>query len=108
MAEVIFNFEGNNTTIQCNINENMKDIINKFLIKIDKKEEDNLYYLYNGSRINPEITFNEQSNESDKNRKKINILVYKNTEYRNKVNQKISKDIICPECKENSLLNKRF
>ena len=42
MAEVIFNFEGNITIIQCDINYKMKDIIDKFLIKI-KKQEDNLY-----------------------------------------------------------------
>ena len=50
MAEVIFNYEGINTRVQCNINDKMKDIIDKFIIKIIK-QEDNLYYLYNGNRI---------------------------------------------------------
>ena len=45
MAEAIFNYEGINTTIQCDLNEKMKDIIDKFIIKIQNKEN-NLYYLY--------------------------------------------------------------
>ena len=77
MAEAIFNYEGINTTIQCEINEKMKDIINRFLIKLEKKEN-NLYYLYNGTQIDYELTFNEQANDIDKNRKKMNILVTKN------------------------------
>ena len=40
MVEVIFNYKGIETLIQCNINDKMKDIINKFIIKrniINKK-----------------------------------------------------------------------
>ena len=69
MAEAIFNYEGINTAVQCNINDKMKDIIDAFLIKIHNKEN-NLYYLYNGTKINFELTFNEQANDFDKNRKK--------------------------------------
>ena len=47
----------------------MKDIIAKFVIKIENKEN-NLYYLYNGTKINYELTFNEQANDIDKSRKK--------------------------------------
>ena len=103
MAEVIFNFEGNITKIQCDINDKIKDIIDEFLIKIEK-QEDNLYYLYNGNRIRYDLTFIEQANEFDKNRKKMNILVINNNENKNEIKTKISKDIICPEYKENILL----
>ena len=103
MAEVIFNYEGIETIIQCNINDKMKDIINKYLIKI-KKEKDNLYYLYNGNKINKELTFNEQANDLDKNRNKMNIIVNNTNEDLNKKNEIISKDIICPECKENIII----
>ena len=104
MAEAIFNYEGINTTIQCEINEKMKDIINKFLIKI-KNKENNLYYLYNGTKINNELTFIKQANGIDKERKKMNIIVTKKVEDINKINEIISKDVICPECKENILIN---
>ena len=67
MAEVIFNYQGINTIIQCNQNEKMKEIIDKFLLKIENKTQ-NLYYLYNGSSINNELTFIKQANELDKNR----------------------------------------
>ncbi len=64
MVEVIFNYMGNITTIQCNVNDKMKEIINAFLNKIQKPEEEinNLCYIYNGANINYELTFNEQAN----------------------------------------------
>ena len=74
MAEVIFNYEGINTTIQCNINDKMNDIINNFLNKI-KEKGDNFFYLYNGNEINKQLTFKEQANDLDKNRKKRILLL---------------------------------
>ena len=103
MAEAIFNYEGSNTTIQCNINDKMKEIINKFITKIDKKQSD-LYYLYNGNKIDDNLTFNEQANDIDKNRMKMNIIVNQNEEDNNEKIEKISTDIICPQYKENSLI----
>ena len=76
MSEAIFNYEGNNTVIQCETKEKMKDIIDRFLIKLENKEN-NLYYLYNGTKINYELTFYEQANDIDKKRNKMNILVTK-------------------------------
>ena len=104
MAEVIFIYEGIKSIIQCDIYEKMKDIIDKFLIKI-KNKENNLYYLYNGTKINNELTFIKQANGIDKERKKMNIIVTKKVEDINKINEIISKDVICPECKENILIN---
>ena len=40
MAEVVFNYEGSNTYIQCNINDKMSYIIDKFITKIRKKESE--------------------------------------------------------------------
>ena len=37
MAEVIFNYQGINTIIQCNKNDKMKEKIQKFLLKIEGK-----------------------------------------------------------------------
>ena len=85
----------------------MKDIIHKFLIKIKKKEDNKLYYLYNGSIVNKELTFNEQANEFDKSRKKMNIIVSDNDQSQSKQSTKtiISKDVICPDCKEDILID---
>ena len=106
MAEVIFNYEGINTTIQYNINDKMMEIITKFLSKIDKKKDnDELYYLYNGTCINKDLSFNELSNDLDKTRKKMNIIVTNNKESKIQKNEIISNDIICPDCRENSLID---
>ena len=104
MAEIIFMYEGFNTTIQCYMNEKMRSIIDKFLLKIQNKEN-NLYYLYNGTKINYELTFNEQANDFDKNRKKMNIIVTKNEEDDNSSKEVISKDVVCPKCKEITLID---
>ena len=74
MAEIIFNYEGQPTVIQCNIDDKMKDIIDIFKIKIDRKEK-NLNFLYNDKKIDEELKFNELANEEDKNRMKMDITV---------------------------------
>ena len=102
MAEIIFNYNGNLTIIQCNKEEKMKEIFNKFILKaqIDKNL---ITYIYSGnSNINEELKFEEIANQEDKLRNKMNILVYDNN---NIINNNISiiksKDIICPICNEN-------
>ena len=105
MAEVIFNYEGINTIIQCDENEKIEEIIKKILIKINNSQNNNLVYLYNGQKINNELTFKEQANELDKNRKKMYILAIIFEEEENNIKEVISKDIICPTCKENSLID---
>ena len=57
MVEVIFNYNGKETIIQCNINDKMKGIINKYIIKTEKNNK-NIYYLYNGDKINEKLAFN--------------------------------------------------
>ena len=104
MAEAIFNNGGIITIIQCSLNDKMKDIINMFLDKI-KEKRDNFFYLYNGTEIKKELSFNEQANDLDKSRNKMNILVTKNDAEVNEKKEVISKDIIFPECKENIILN---
>ena len=104
MAEAIFTYRDINTIIQCNLNDKMKDIIDKFLLKITEKG-DNFFYLYNGTEINKELSYNEQANNLDKSRNKMNIIVTMIEENINEEKEIISKDIICPKCKENILLD---
>ena len=101
MAEVLFIFEGREIIIQCDTNDRMKDIINKCVTKIGN---DNLYFIYNGQKLNEELKFNEQANEIDKERNKMNILVYENNKTI-KENKIISKEFICPECDNNILID---
>ena len=103
MAEVIFNYNGNLTTIQCNKEEKMKEIFNKYIIKtqIDKNL---IYFIYSGNNnINEELKFEEIANNEDKIRNKMNIIVNDNNNNidKNNISIKKSKDIICPICNEN-------
>ena len=100
MAEVTFTYEGIFITIQCNINDKFEHIIKRFLIKIKKEENDNLIYLYNGSKLKKELTFYEHANQIDKCRNKMNVAVYNTIEELNIKKEIYSKDIICPNCKE--------
>ena len=98
MAEVEFIFGGENINILCKKNEKMKDICDKFINK-SQINKNSIYYLYNGDKINEQLTFDKIVN--DKNINKIKILVYLINEELNMNNITKSKNIICPECKEN-------
>ena len=103
MAEVLFIYEGQQIIIQCNnLEDKMKDIINKFKNKIKEEEDNNFYYIYNGDKMNEELKLNQII--KDKNAKKIKVLVYNNKSKENK-KEIILNEIICPECKENILIN---
>ena len=80
----------------------MKEVCQKFKEKANIGHDTNIFYSYDGKiGLNEELTFEQTANSEDKKRNKMNILVYENqTEII--INNKIkSKNIICPECKEN-------
>ena len=104
MAEIIFTYKGNNINIQCQLKDKIKDIINKFLEKINEKNNTNLYYLYSGFLINKELTFNDHANFIDIDRKKMNILVIDNNFLEAYIKNLLSREMICPICKENCLI----
>ena len=76
MAKVIFSFDGIQTSIQCLKEESMKNICNKFSTKIGI-DVNSLLFIYGGSQINFELSFQQQANLIDKTRNEMNILVYK-------------------------------
>ena len=101
MVEVLFIYDGKSIIIQCSIEDKVKDIINHFKNKI-KEENNDLCYIYNGDKINEELTLSQIV--VDKNENKINILVYNNKIDKDE-KEIISNEIICPVCKENILIN---
>ena len=105
MAEVVFDYNGNKVTIQCQKNEKMKDIFQRFTNKINIKSNQ-IFYIYAGNNIvNYELTFKEIVNDEDKKRNKMIIVVYDaNNNFINNIIIK-SFEIICPECFENSKIN---
>ena len=104
MTEVVFNFNGIQNVIQCQPKDSLKDICQKYLIKIDKKRSD-IVFIYNGNnQLKEELTFEEHANKMDKERNKMNILVYEisSDPQDEKINQvKQTKQVLCPECDEN-------
>ena len=84
MAEIIFIYDGQNITIQCNINQKMKDICINLSNKINT-DFNSLTFLYGGRILNLEKKYNEITKEN-----KITILVYKNEEE--------NEEEICPKC----------
>ena len=79
MAKVILNYKGVEKEIQCNINDKIKDIIKRYENKIGI-DISKIYFIYNGNKINDNLTLNEIMNEEDKRRNIMNILVNENKE----------------------------
>ena len=75
MLRCFFTFESSNITIQCSKNDGLKDICQKFSIKVDKNIKD-LYFLYGGNVINLELKFNQIINLEDNNRNEIIVLAF--------------------------------
>ena len=101
MVEVEFNYVQNKTTVQAILNDTFDDIINKY-INILHLDINHLNFLVYGRNLNLKQTLHNVINESDKQNKKIMILVNPINNFLNKENTNIKKmnDIICPQCKE--------
>jgi len=105
MSNISFIFNGVETIIQCLKSDKMKDICQKYSLKIEY-DINKLYFIYGSNKINLELTFEQIINEVDKARNKMNILVYEN-------NHNIladdgiikSEDIICPKCGDHCLID---
>ena len=82
----------------------MKDIFKKYESKIGS-DITNLFFIYNGNKINEELMFEEIINSSDIKENTINILVFEKNEQIKKENIMKSKEVICPTCKDNVLIN---
>ena len=67
----------------------MKDICQKYSIKIDKNL-DSLLFLYEGNKINFDLTFKEQVNDKDKNNHEMKILVNKIDNNTNNIDNNIT------------------
>ena len=93
-AKIIFNFEGIDITIQCSIEDKIKDICQKYATKINSNIN-SLLFLYGGNQINMELKFKEQANSMDINNNEMNVLVYKRE----------NDDFTCPHCNNKIKLN---
>ena len=89
---VIFTLDGVDLSIQCNYNDVMKDICQRYVNKI-KRDKNTLIFLYGGSQLNFNLKFKDII--TDKERKEMKILVYSNE----------TDEFICPKCGEKIKLN---
>jgi hypothetical protein len=98
MTEISFNYNGKKIIIQCQKNDKMKDIYNKFATKTGA-DVSSLYFVYGGdTNINDELTVDQIASSEDKLRNNMTILVNQ-TEVEDSESSIVkSKEIICPKC----------
>ena len=101
MLQVKFNYNGQEIKIQCKATERLKEVFQKYNSKVNI---DKVIYLYGGDKINEELKLEEIINQNDKNLNQIKIVVY-DINKANNDNLIESKEIICPTCNENVLIN---
>ena len=98
MTSVEFIYDGSSFSIQCDINDKIKDIINKYITKtlIDKNS---IMFLYSGNIVDQDLKLSEMIGNEEAN--KITILVFSKDNINECKTLEKSKYIICPKCKEN-------
>ena len=92
-ANVIFTLDGINLTIQCTTEDKMEDICKNYSTKINKNMN-SLLFLYEGNKINYELSFKEQANSIDRNNHLMKILVYKYNDKNNLNSEKLDEIIL--------------
>ena len=101
MSLIIFSYDGVELPIQCKTNDKLINILNKLSNKITI-DFNSINILYSGQLIkDKELTFHQIANESDKKRNIMNMQILDNLPKKEKESYIKSKQIICPECKEN-------
>ena len=102
MSLIHFVYEGKSYDIHCTRDELLRNISQRFINKSEIKNSTSLFYLYNGNKLNLDLTLNELIGRDNNNAQNIKILVNPcddnspiNIYYRPKF-------IICPECEKNA------
>ena len=104
MAHVIFLYKGNEISIQCKVTEQFKDIFKKFSSKINI-DLNKLVFLYGGSKLNENLTFENQAINEDVVNNKMKIIVCEidkcnNNEYLENIDiNKLKKELKIILCK---------
>ena len=105
--QVEFKYEGRNIDIYSHVNDRVKEICQKFGIKV-KKDIKNMQFLYDGKNLYLNQSISEIINNNDKKRKIMSIIAIdpedKNSNNNNK-NIVKAEHIICPLCKDSAMIN---
>ena len=73
MSSIIVLYQGEEVIIPCNKDEKLKEILKRFALKANV-EINEIYFVYNGNKVNEELKFDELANGEDKERNKMNVL----------------------------------
>ena len=92
MTKVVFLHEGQKIDIQCDENDKLETIIQRFCEKV-QKNKDNLLFLYGGQFVQKNSTFINLANSLDKTRKTISIIVTEKEEDNNALLLKENKEL---------------
>ena len=103
--EVSFTYKGTEIIIQSQSSEQMNEICKRFVYKVGININ-SVFFIYDGKKIDGELTFFQLANENDKKENKMKVLVYDIGKITNTGDFSKSKEIICPQCgDENMLIN---
>ena len=99
MVVVYFIFKEKRTAVKCDFLEKMNEVCKRYISQIGIAQK-NIYFIYDGKKINENLSFKELINEKDFKRFAINVFVYEeekekniiNNEYWNKINYKFKKN----------------
>ena len=99
MTQVEFNYEQKITKIQAELTDSFTDIVDKFVNK-SNLDKNNLYCIFHGKELENNEILGNKMNDTEKDNKKISILVFPIDD--DSKNDKIIKSngIICPDCQE--------
>ena len=103
MITVQFISNGTAIDIQSNENATLKNICQSYFMK-EGYDKNRTYFLYNGMQINLDLKLSQIINDTDKEFKRMVLLVMEVSE-EFAIPDKIIKNIICPKCKELCFIN---
>ena len=103
-VKIIFEFKGMKTKIKCEKSEKIRNITKRYgtTVGIDINRID---LVYNGNKVNEELSFEEIANKQDKKMNMMNIIIYEiNNSKIIEDKKESSKEIRCPKEKENYII----
>ena len=102
MIQIEFEYNQVKVMIQAKSYEPFQSAIDRYIQK-SQIQLDSVYFIANGSQINPEYSLESLMTNIDKKNKKIKVLVNQIQDKDNNCQEVIvkSKNIICPKCSEN-------
>ena len=102
MTTINFIYNSKNTIIQCNDEDIIKEIFERFCIKAGIDIE-SVFFLYDGNKcVNTNLSVSQLACKRDKLRKSMNILVNESEQINKEPSIIESKEVICPKCGENA------